>query len=175
MLRRRLEYLPCAVWAVFVLGCGDPVRTTDQQVCLQVLDSASREPVDGIELFLKDDFESTYPRQDTSLTPENWEYHKAVWERQPWFRGATDKSGKVCIVMRYTALDRSRGDKPPAWRDFVRGKPYLVRIKKPEWNRPGEPSEERVSLLMEPGASAGGKTVSVTLLELQEPQYVEAR
>jgi hypothetical protein len=38
-----------------------------------------------------------------------------------------------------------------------------------------ESPEEKVSLWMEPGESVRGRTVTVTVLEIQEPWYVETK
>jgi hypothetical protein len=175
MLRASQKYLMWAVWSLFAAGCGDPVRTTLQLVQLRVVDLTSGQPVVGAQLLFKDDFEAAHPLDQTQLTREEWDYYKSLWEQRRWFRGDTDADGKAWIVVQYTCLDRSRGSQPPAWRDWVSGKPFIVRVKKGQTpstiTKLGESPEDRVSMVMESGASAKARTVTVTVLEIQEPRY----
>jgi hypothetical protein len=94
---------------------------------------------------------------------------RETWEQQPWFRGVTDKDGKADVAVTYTELDRSKGAKPPAWRDRVTRKPFLVKV------RAGELPEEELSVLMKPGESVKGKSFTVTVNEIQAPRYVETK
>jgi hypothetical protein len=109
--------------------------------------------------------------------PEERRHHKNYWDQLPWFTGDSDEDGKTTIIVEYTALDRSHGVKPPAWRDWVTGRRFMVRAKK--WRMPGDLTEankspeETMSLWMRPGESVTGKTLNVTVLEIQEPRYVE--
>jgi hypothetical protein len=180
MPRRRTNYLAWIVCSLPVLGCGDPVRTTAQWVRLRVVDAALGKPVVGAEVLRKSDFEAQHPLAEKKGQPplspkETHEHHRRFWEEQPWFRGTTDADGQADLVVEYTVLDRARGSTPPAWRDWVTGKPHLVRVKmvqlpgKREWTEPGESPEERVSLVMEPGRSADGRTVTVTVVEIHKP------
>jgi hypothetical protein len=179
MLRRTQKYLMWTIWSLFAVGCGDPVRTTVQQVRLRLVDSTSRQPIVGAQLLLKVDFDAAYPLSETELTRKEWDHCKSFWDQQLWFRGATDEQGNANIVVEETALDRSRGATPPAWRDRVTGKPFIVRVKTAQMptvvTKLGESPEERLSLLMEPGESADGRTVVVTVLEIHGPWYVETK
>src|SRR5262249_48105411 len=147
-----------------LLGC-DPVRTTTQQVRLRLIDSMSGQPVAGAQLLLKDDFDANYrvspETPPPGSKPEEYRQHlREFWERKPWFRGVAGVDGEAVITVRYTALDRSRGAKPPAQRDWVSGMRYLVEVKQ---QLPAEKAaaarkdaffEETVSLMMEAGQSA---------------------
>jgi hypothetical protein len=137
------------------------------------------QPVVGVQLLLKEDFEAGHLMSDTDLTRDEWRYYKNVWEQREWFRGATDEDGKATIVVEYTVLDRSMGANPPKWRDWVTGKQFIVRVKKGQTptviTKAGESPEERVSLAMEPGESAIGRNVRVTVLEIQGPWYVKTK
>jgi hypothetical protein len=185
MTARRLSHaLLCAIFSLFAVGCplGDPVRTTSQAIRLRVVDSASGTPVSYADVFLKDDFDSAFrlSQEETSDWPfkeketvqppkeQRW-YYRRVWEREPWFRCATDKDGQAEIEVEYTELDRTQGSKPPAQRDYVTGRPYLVRVKK------DQAPEEESSVLMKPGESVKGKSFTVTVIEIHAPRYVESK
>jgi hypothetical protein len=122
---------------------------------------------------VKIDFDAGY--RETQLTPEEWDSRKSFWDQQLWFRGATDEQGNANIVIEETEGDRSRGATPRAWRDRVTGKPFIVRVKKRQKPEPGESPEERASPVMDPGESAKGRTVTVTVLEIQGPWYVKTK
>jgi hypothetical protein len=77
----------------------------------------------------------------------------------------TDAQGKVAIRIRITALDRTRGDKPPANRDTVSNREYLIKLQKQN-----EPEELRV--VMKPDATAAGKRYTVNIEEIEKPRYV---
>jgi hypothetical protein len=167
------------IWSLFAVGCGDPVRTTVQLVSLRLVDSRSSQPIAGAQLLLKEAFEAGEPRPEAGLTPEEWRHYKSNWDRFPWFRGDSNEDGKASIVVEYTVRDRSKGAKLLAWRDWVTGKRFLVRVKKGQspsvLTKADESPEEKVSLWMEPGESVRGRTVAVTVLEIQEPWYVETK
>ncbi len=169
MLHRRWRYVLGIIFSsLFVVGC-DPVRTTLQPIRLKVVDSASGKPVAGAQVLLKYDFETAQPLpNETDQPAEEWHKHKReIWEQQSWIRGITDKDGQTDIAVKYTVIDRSRGSNPPAWRDWVTDKPFLIRVKE------SQSPEEESSLLMKPGESMKGKSYTVTVIEIQEPRYVE--
>ena len=160
-----------------LVGC-DPVRTTSQLVGLQVVDSASGQPVVGAQVSLKYDFDTAEPASkktfeaysdETDVAPEVWHEHKRkVWEQRPWLRGVTNKDGEADFEVEYTEVDRSRGAKPPARRDRVTGRPFLVKV------NAGEMPEEEMTVLMKPGESVKGKSFSVSVIDIQPPRYVKA-
>jgi hypothetical protein len=47
--------------------------------------------------------------------------------------------------------------------------PYLVRVEE------GDQPEEELSVVIKPGASVEGKAYTVTVVDIQEPRYVEAK
>ncbi len=151
---------------LFIVGC-DPVRTTLQPVRLEVVDSTSGQPVVGAQVSLIFDEATARPlSKETELTPEEW--HKRIEAyRQPGFRGVTNKRGQADIDAKYTSLDRTSGSKPPSWKNFVTGQPYLIKVKA------GEVPEEEMSVVMKAGASVKGKSYTVTVTDIQEPRYVE--
>lgn len=157
------------VAAVFLAGCGDPVRTTLQPVLLKVSSSVSGEPVADAHVLLKYDYERARPMANEKSS-EVWHWHsmKEFWDRSPWASGVTDNRGQVSIGVRYTVLDRTWGAKPPPWRDEVSGRPFLIKLKTAK-------EEEEASLLMRPGTSVRGKTFYVEVLEIHQPYYVDTK
>jgi hypothetical protein len=151
--------------SLLAVGC-DPVRSTVQLVRLQLIDSATKQPVVSAQLLLLQHF-LEHPLSETQLTSEEWRHYQRLWDQARWFRGVTDEDGKAYIIVEYTALDRSRESRPPADRDWVTGKPFIVRVVN------GQKPEERMSLVMEPGESAQKGTVTVTVLKIQGPWYVD--
>lgn len=175
MLRRSSKCLvSLAVVGILCLGgcygC-DPVKTTAQQVRLRLFDGSSRRPLAGTELLIKIDFEAAY-QGNKEMVSEAEEYRQHLrehWELQPWFPGVTNDAGEASILINYAVLDRTRGAKPPATRDWVTGQRYLVKVK------PRELPEETLSLLMKPGESTKGRAFTATVVEIREPRYVDPK
>jgi hypothetical protein len=120
-------------------------------------------------VLLKLDFDAAYPLSEETLQPaEEWHAHRRnVWKQDPWFRGITRNHGQVEIDVEYTVEDRSRGDTPSADRDWVTGKPYLVKVEN------DQALKEELSVVVKSGQSSKGKSLSVTVIEVQAPRYVE--
>jgi len=162
-------------WGLFWLACSlsmvgcDPVRTTSQLVRLQVLDSASGQPVVDAQVSLAFDEAAARPlSKETELTPQEWKKRIEAYQR-PGFRGVTNKQGQADIDTKFTSLDRTSGSKPPTGKDFVTGHPYLIKVKA------GEVPEEEMSLVMKAGAAVKGKSFTVTVIDIQQPRYVETK
>jgi hypothetical protein len=147
----------CVMGSLLACGC-DPVRTTLQDVRLQVTKSDGGQPAAGALVWLRYDYDrgERFLKRDT-------EYWKEV---SPWHAGVTDKQGKVKVGIEYTVLDRTIWGKPPAWRDWVTGQPYVMRV------RGDQPQEELFSLILRRGASAKGKSFNISVLEIEKPRYV---
>jgi hypothetical protein len=167
---RRLGYVLWIISSLFVTGC-DPVRTTSQTLHLRVTDSASGNPVADATVRMKYDFERWFPLSQETLKPPEWwhEDRRKFWEEFPWSLGVTDKDGRAEIEIKHTKLDRTWGAKPPASRDTITGKPYLIGLAK------GEAPEEELSVLMKPGESVKGKSFTATVIDIQQPRYVETK
>lgn len=148
----------CAIIAILMTGCGDPVRTTMQPVLLKVTDSVSGRPVTDAEVSLRYDFDHYVPKTD------EW----SEWKRDTYkrFLGKTDANGKANVDVVWTVLDRTIGPTPPSWRDDVTGKFYLLRVAK-------EQVREEHSLAMQPGATIRGQAFTVQVLEIQQPRYIK--
>jgi hypothetical protein len=136
-----------------------------------VADSESGNPAAFVDVSLKVDFDTAFPlSQETLQPPKEWHQHKReFWKSQPWFHGATKKDGATEIEVESTALDRTRGDKPPPERDEVTGQPYLIKVRK------DQKPEEELSVPMKPGQSVKGKLFTVTVIEVQQPRYIETQ
>jgi hypothetical protein len=147
------------ICVLFAAGChlGDPVRTTAQSVRLRVVDSASGKPVAYASVSLKFDHQTPRPQRDEREVDD------------PWSHGITDHDGQAEIEVEISALDPSRGSTPPPDRDWVTGQPYFIKVE-----RDRAPDEES-SVLMKPGVSVKGKTLSVTVIEIQQPRHVDTK
>jgi hypothetical protein len=157
MLGRTWEYVLCTICSFFVVGCGDPVKTTSQSVRLRVVDLTSGKPVAGASVSLKLDYLTPHPQSDE------------VRGYDPWFHSVTAGDGQADIAVEYTALDRSWGANPPAGRDWVTGKPYLVRVEK------DQTPEEESSVVMKVGGSVKGKAFTVIVIRIKKPRYTETK
>ncbi|MDM8008592.1 MAG: hypothetical protein QUV05_20835 [Phycisphaerae bacterium] len=85
----------------------------------------------------------------------------------PWFSATTGEDGRAEILVKWTMLDRSLGSNPPAWRDQLTGKSYLVRVSKNQ-------THEVERLTMNTGASVRGDVFAVQVIEIQKPRYIQA-
>jgi hypothetical protein len=167
-LRRREVVLLCGACIVLASGC-DPVRTASQTLRLQVVDSASGEPVIGIRVQVKQDFE-LFQTDDAQLQKsDEWEQHqREFWEGLPWHFAITDEDGIADIDIIETALDRSRGDEPPASRNMLFGRTYLVVM-----GDDNEHADEALRLKIEEDARLTEGNITLTVLDVAEPKYVE--
>jgi len=170
MLAQRLGYVLCVMCGLLAVGC-DPVRTTWQTTRLRVGDSVSGNPVADAQVRMEYDFERAEPlSKETLKPPEYWhEDKRKFWKEFPWPSGVTDKDGRVELGIKRTALDRTRGGTPPASRDIITGKPYLISVKE------NEKPEERLSVPMKPNELVKGKSYTVTVIAIQEPRYIETK
>lgn len=152
------------------IGCGDPVRTTLQAVRLQVKDSISGQPLVGVKLFLKSDFDKRYPFSETELTKKDWDHRKNFWEQQSWFESITDKHGIASITVTHTQIDRTWGSKPPPSRDQVTNQPYIVKVQ-----LTSDKIANPVEIVLADDKTGNGSRLTVTVLEVGKPQYIEEK
>lgn len=144
MTTRRIA-LVLGACSFLVVGC-DPVRTTSQTVHLRVIASDSGAPAAGREMSVRLD--------DPSATGD------------PWAVGVSTREGDVSIEIQYTSIDRNRGSRPPASKDFVTGRRYLIKL------RDSKVPEETLSVPMRVGESVKGRTYAVTVVSIGYPRYV---
>lgn len=145
----------CCVSALSA-GC-DPVRTTMQPVLLRVTALDAGNVVKNADVSLKFDYGGNIPPTQQLAEAQRPTY--------PWFSATTGEDGTAEVPVKWTMLDRSVGSNPPAWRDQVTGKSYLVRVSKNQ-------THEVKNLIMNTGASVRGDVFTVQVIGIQEPRYV---
>jgi hypothetical protein len=169
---RRTAFVLGITCSLFALGCYscDPVRTTRQTFSVRVVDSDSGSPIAGAQVQWKSDFdrrEAMLP--EAQRLSEEWHQHlRESWDREPWTSCITDAYGQAVATEERQGLDRTSGEKPPTARDIT-GRPYLFKV-----NAAQEP-EEVLSVLMKRGESVRGKRLTVTVIEVHEPVYIDTR
>jgi hypothetical protein len=144
-------------------GC-DPVRTITHDVTLSVMDRQGL-PVRGVKVSMKESWES-WKTWGSGVRKEDEAHYREVWASDfvPWREGVTDAQGRGVITVKITALDHTRGNMPPASRDTVSNREYIIKLK-------GQNVQEEVRLVMKPGASIKGKSYTVSVVEIQKPRY----
>jgi hypothetical protein len=167
-MRRKTAYVLWATFCLVPFGCGDPVRTTRQTLSVRVVESASRDPIAGLNVQIKKDYEHSdaLAPEVRRFPKEHQDYLREWWRSLPWSSCVTDKYGQAEAAIVRTALDRTRGAKPPPSRDTITGEPYLVKV-----NAAREP-DEVLSVLMKPGEVVRGKQYTVTVVDIREPVYI---
>lgn len=163
----RRPHLLCGSWTMigivlccsvaFSIGC-DPDRATMQSVVLRVTDSRSGRPVMAANVSLKYDYDRNVPASEQE--PET---HRPTYL---WFSALTGKDGQAEIAVRWIMLDRTLGSRPPAWRDQVTGRYYLVQVKR-------DRAEEAQSLRINNGAAVQGELFAIQVAEIRKPRYLE--
>jgi hypothetical protein len=156
-----------ATGIVSLSGC-DPVRTIRHNVRMAVL-GEQRLPVGDVKVSMKESWES-WQTWGGGIKADEEAYYRQRWASDfvPWLAGVTDAQGGAVIPIEITALDRTRGNEPPANRDTVSNREYIIRLQ-------GQKAEDELRLVMKPGASAKGKSFTVTVVEIERPRYVETR
>ena len=146
-----------AICGLSAIGC-DPVRTTLQPVELRVITPSSGRAVADAKVELKAFYRG--------VTPSLHEPTDGQWpDRPPIHAGVTDAAGRARIAIKYTAIDRSIGNEPADWRDWVTGRKYSCRVAR-------EGMREVLGLTMQPGASVRGESFAVSVIEVGQPRYV---
>ena len=168
MLKLEPRYLLLAVYCLFTVGC-DPARPTRQTLWVRVTDSASGNPIAGATVQIKYDFDRGEAELEKTkqVSDSRREEARKFWETWEWSSGVTHYDGQAEIASDVTTLDGTRGSTPPATRDQITGKPYLVKVQR------GREPEEVLSVRMSPGEVSTGKSSSVTVIKLETPQYTD--
>jgi hypothetical protein len=163
--------LGCLTCCFLIGGPGDPVRTTRQILRLRVVDSASGDPVVGVNVEVKQDYEHSEgaSRELQRRSKQGQGYLREWWAELPWFSCVTDNDGRAEAAIVTTALDRTWGSRPPASRDTITAEPYFVRL-----NASHEP-QETLRLLMRTNEVVKGKRFAVTVIEIEQPVYIAER
>jgi uncharacterized protein YeaO (DUF488 family) len=158
-----LGSLALAVGIACLSGC-DPVRTITHDVTIAVSDAQGL-PARDLKVSMKESWESW--RTWGSGVSKNDEAHcRQVWAGDfvPWRQGTTNAQGRVIITVEVTAIDSTRGNEPPACRDTVSNREFIIKLQ-------GQNVQDEVRLLMKPGASAKGKSHTVAFIDIEKPHY----
>ncbi len=152
------KFTVCAlsVLSLLMVGC-DPVRTTSQLVRCRVTDSVSGTPVQDAKVSMQWDYDGNVAPAERRPEVQRGTYL--------WFSSVTGKQGEANLGIEWTVLDRTLGGNPPAWRDWVTGKAYVVRVEK-------NGAREQQSLVIKPGAAVRGKQFAFDVLAIEQSRYV---
>jgi hypothetical protein len=156
-----------ATGIVSLCSC-DPVRTITHDVTVSVVDGQAL-PAPNMNVSIKESWESWQtwgggvPEADKAYYRQNWES-----DFVPWLKGVTNAQGKAIITVRRTSMDDTRGNEPPANRDHVSNREYIIKLQ-------GQATQDEMRVVMKPGASVKGKSCTVTVIDIQKPRYVETR
>ena len=88
------------------------------------------------------------------------------WESDPWYEGSTNALGKAVLNLVVHALDRTKGSEPPAFRDWVSNREYLVRLQTKD-------AQDELRVVMKPGTASGGRRYTVRIEAVQKPVYLD--
>ena len=151
-----------ATGIVSLSGC-DPVRTIRHNVTMAVVDEQGL-PAPDVKVSMKESWESW----GGGVKEADKAYYRQEWESDlvPWLKGVTNTQGKALITITITAIDRTRGNEPPANRDTVSNCEYIIKLQ-------GQNVQDQMRVVMKPGASVKGKFYTVTVIDIQKPRYVE--
>jgi len=88
------------------------------------------------------------------------------WESDPWYEGSTNALGKAVLKLVVEALDWTKGSEPPAFRDWVSNREYLVRLQT-------QNAQDELRVVMKPGTASEGKRYTVRIEAVQKPVYLD--
>jgi len=146
-------------------GC-DPVRTIRHSVRMEVVDDQGA-PVPNVNVRIKESWESW--QTWVAGTPESQMSHfQQRWQSEPWLEGVTNAQGEVTIWIERTGLDSTEGDEPPANRDFVSNREYMIRLD-------GQDVQDEIRMVMKPVAAGTGKQYTVRIEAIEKPRYVKGQ
>mgnify|MGYP001105890393 CR=1 FL=1 len=160
----KLRSIILATGIVSMSGC-DPVRTITHDVTVAVVDEKGL-PAPDVNVSMKESWES-WQSWGGGVEEADKAYYRQQWASDfvPWLKGVTNAQGNAVITIRITALDRTRGNEPPAKRDTVSNREYIIKLQR-------QNVQEELRLVMKPGASVKGKSYTVTVIDIQKPRYV---
>lgn len=146
-------------------GC-DRVRTTSQSIAIAVQDGRGL-PVPNATIKMKESWKSWQSWIPGGLKEDERASYRKRWKSDdiPWIEGSTDARGKAVLKLVVGELDSTRGTEPPAKRDYVSNREYIVRIQT-------EDGEEELLAEMKPGAVIRGKRYTAVMEAIDKPIYV---
>jgi hypothetical protein len=149
---------------VSLSGC-DPVRTIRHSVTMAVVDGQGL-PAPDVKVSMKESWES-WQSWGGGVKEADKAYYRQEWASDfvPWLKGVTNAQGKAVITIRITGLDWTKGNEPPAKRDGVSNREYIIKLQ-------GQNVQDEMRTVMKPGASVKGKFYTVTVIDIQKPRYV---
>jgi hypothetical protein len=92
--------------------------------------------------------------------------YRERWESAPWYEGSTDAQGNAVLELVVDALDWTKGSEPPAFRDWVSNREYLVRLQTQD-------AQDELRVVMKPGTVSTGKRYTVRIEVIQKPVYLK--
>lgn len=147
-------------------GC-DPVRTTSQSITIAVEDGRGL-PVPDVKVRIKESWESWqswtpggFKEGEKALYRERWESNFV-----PWLEGLTNVQGKAVLESVVTALDGTKGSEPPAKRDWISNREYIVKLQSKD-------AEDELLAVMKPGTISRGTRYTVKIEAIAMPRYVQ--
>jgi hypothetical protein len=149
-------------------GC-DPVRTTSQSITIAVDDGRGL-PVLDAKVKIKESWESWQSWTPGGFKEGEKAHYRERWESDfvPWLEGSTNAEGKAVLKLDVTALDDTRGSEPPAKRDFVSNREYIVKLQTQD-------AEDELLIVMRPNTVGKGTRYAVRIEAIEKPKYVQGR
>lgn len=153
-----------AVGMLGLSGC-DPVRTTSQSITIAVEDSQGL-PVPDAKVKIKESWESWQSWTPGGIKEGEKADYRERWESDfvPWLEGSTDAEGKAILKLNVTSLDDTRGSEPPAKRDLVSNRSYIVRLQT-------QAAEDELLVSMRPNTVGKGARYAVRIEAIEKPIY----
>lgn len=146
-------------------GC-DPVRTTSQRITIAVEDGRGL-PVPNAKVRMKESWESRQSWIPGGFKEGEKAFYRERWESDfvPWLEGLTDAQGKAVLESVETALDGTKGSEPPANRDWVSNREYIVKLQTKD-------AVDELLVEIKPGTISKGNRFRVKIEAIEKPRYV---
>jgi hypothetical protein len=152
-------------------SCRDPVvghrvRTIRYHVTVRVLGDRGL-PVSDVKVSMKESWQSWKSRGSGGNAKSEEPFFRQRWASDfvPCYESVTDAQGEATIRIENTAMDQTTGSTPPANRDIVSNREFIVKLE-------GEKVQEQMLLVIEPGAIGNGKSCTIEIEAIEKPKYV---
>lgn len=142
----------------------DPVRTTSQGITIAVEDGQGC-PVPDAKISIKESWKSWQSWEPGGVKDVDRAFYRAQWESEPWLDGLTNTQGKAVLRFEATALDWTKGDEPPAKRDWVTNREYLFKVQTKD-------ADEELFAVMKAGTVSQGKRFTMRIEAIEKSRYV---
>ena len=146
-------------------GC-DPVRTVQHNMVVTVTDDKGL-PAPNVKVRMKESWESWQSWEPGGFAEDQKAFYRQRWESEfvPWYQGVTNAQGKAVLQITQGALDNTTGNTPPANRDIVSNREYLVKLD-------GQSGQDEMRVMTTPDTVASGKRYSIRIDKIEAPVYV---